>query len=235
MAVAKEFTDWQKKRTSDLAKFPRSAPALTSLRDYLVPTFGGADNGIYGVRKIRGSSRSRSSHSFGAAMDYSYRGLSREVADRVIEFLINNSEELGVQAIHDYMACRIWRANRSGDKNGGWQKQRKNNEGMGQTWGDWLHIEVSERKWSDGRSVLEKLGSDTRRVLRRGDSGDDVLWVQHTLRNKANQNITTDGKFGTQTEMAVRNVQAFLSGGKGPITGVVDSEFWKIIDFLNQQ
>lgn len=235
MTIAKEFTDWQKKRTSDLAKFPKASPALVSLKDYLVPTFGGANNGIYGVRNIRGSKRTLSSHAFGSAMDYSYRGLSRGVADTIIDFLIKNSEELGVQAIHDYMGCRIWRANRSGDKNFGWMKQRKDNEGMGQPWGDWLHIEVNERKWSDSRSVLEKLGSDTRRVLRPGDFGDDVLWVQHTLQNKANQTITTDGKFGTQTEMAVRNVQAFLSGGKGPVTGIVDAEFWKVVDLLNQE
>jgi hypothetical protein len=235
MTIAKEFTDWQKKPTSDLAKFAKASPALVSLKDYLVPTFGGANNGIYAVRNIRGSSRTLSSHSFGSALDYSYRGLPRSVAINIIDFLVKNSEELGVQAIHDYMGSRIWRANRSGDKNQGWSQQRKNKDGMGQPWGDWLHIEVNERKWSDGRSVLEKLGADTRRVLRRGDSGDDVLWVQHTLRNKASQAITTDGKFGTQTEMAVRNVQAFISGGKGPVTGIVDAEFWKVIDLLNQK
>jgi hypothetical protein len=235
MTIAKEFTDWQKKGKSAFAQFNRESPALSSLRDYLIPTYGGADLGIYGVRRVRGSLLSWSSHSFGSALDYSYRGLPREVAIKIIEFLISNSEELGVQAIHDYVGGRIWRANRSGDKNGGWQKQRKNKEGMGQTWGDWLHIEVNERKWADGRSVLEKLGSDTRRVLRRGDSGDDVKIVQSVLRDKAGQTITVDGKFGSQTEMAVRNVQAFVSGGKGPVTGVVDSEFWKVIDLLNQK
>lgn len=235
MTIAKEFTNWQKKLKAEMAKFTKASPALVSLKDYLIPTFGGADLGLYGVRKVRGSLFAWSSHSFGSAWDYSYRGLPREVAEKVIAFLISNSEELGIQAIHDYMNSRIWHADRSGDKNGGWKNQRKDKEGMGQPWGDWLHIEVNERKWADGRSVLEKLGSDTRRVLRRGDSGEDVKIVQSVLRDKAGQTITVDGKFGSQTEMAVRNVQAFVSGGKGPVTGVVDSEFWKVIDHLNQK
>lgn len=235
MTIASEFTDWQKKPKAAMAQFTKSSPALVALREYLTSTFGGADLGIYGVRKIRGSLLSWSSHSFGSALDYSYRGLPREVAERIIAFLISNSKELGVQVIHDYLNSRIWKADRAGDKNGGWKKQRKNKEGMGQPWGDWLHIEVNERQWADGRSVLEKLSSDTRRVLKRGDSGEDVKMVQVVLRDKAGQIITVDGKFGSQTEMAVRNVQAFISGGKGPITGTVDSEFWKVIDVLNQK
>lgn len=207
--IATTFTNWQQKSAADLAKFRVSAPALTTLRTHVLAEFGGVDLGIYGVRNVRGR-ESLSSHSFGAAWDWSYRGMDRDVADRVIAWLIANSAELGVQAIHDYLRCRIWRANRSGDKNGGWQKQRADNEGMGQTWGDWLHIEVNERQWNDGRPVNEKIGPPPRPVLRFGDRGDYVKIVQAVLRDKAAQPVTVDGRFGMQTESAVKNVEAFL-------------------------
>lgn len=232
MSIAKEFTNWQKKKTAELAKYTKSSPALVSLVTYLTVKFGGANLGIYGVRNVRGG-KELSSHSFGSALDWSYRNLNRQIADAAIDFMIANSEELGIQAIHDYLRCRIWRANRSSDKNGGWQKQRPDKHGMG--WGDWLHVEVNERQWADGRSVEEKLFVELRPILKSGDKGDLVRSVQTTLRNKAGQNIVIDGIFGTQTEMAIRNVQAFVTQGKGPVTGIVDSEFWKIIDILNKQ
>lgn len=233
MTIAKEFTDWQKRPKSDLTKFRTASPALVSLRNHLLANYGGASLGIYSVRNVRGGSR-ESSHSFGAAMDWSYRGISRDVANSVIDFVINNSNELGVQAVHDYQNSRVWRANRSSDKDNGWKTQRKNKTGMGQPWADWLHIEVNERQWADGRTVDEKIKTEFRPTLRRGDKGEHVRSVQITLRDKASQNIVIDGIFGVQTEMAVRNVQSFLTNGKGIITGVVDAEFWKIIDILNK-
>lgn len=233
MAIAKEFTDWQKRPKSDLTKFRTASPALVSLRNYLLANYGGASLGIYGVRTVRGGSQT-SSHAYGAAMDWSYRGETRAVADSVIDFVISNSNELGIQAVHDYQNSKIWRANRSSDKNGGWKNQRKASTGMGQSWADWIHIEVNERQWGDGRTVEEKIKTEFRPTLRRGDKGDYVRLVQTTLRDKAGQKITVDGNFGTQTEMAVRNVQSYVTNGKGIITGIVDSEFWKIIDLLNK-
>ena len=38
--------------------------------------------------------------------------------------LYRNSHELHIQAIHDYVGCRVWRAHRSHDANGGWKRQR---------------------------------------------------------------------------------------------------------------
>lgn len=226
--IAAEFTDWARKPTTELAKFRKPSPALVALRVYILATYGGADLGIYGVRLTR-NGKAQSTHSFGAAWDWSYRGTGRAAADSVIELLINNSAVLGIQAIHDYVNCRIWHSNR------GWKKQRPDKDGMGQPWGDWLHIEVNERQWDDGRPVEAKLTKPVRRTLRKGDRGEDVKQVQITLATKAGQAVTPDGNFGTQTEMAVRNVQAFVTQGKGPITGVVDDAFWGVIDMLNGQ
>lgn len=229
--IATTFTNWQQKPAADLAKFRVPAPALTTLRAHVLAEFGGVDLGIYGVRNSRGR-KSLSSHAFGSAWDWSYRGMNREVADRLIAWLIEHSAELGIQAIHDYLRSRIWRANRSGDKNGGWQKQRADKEGMGQTWGDWIHVEVNERQWNDGRSVNEKIGPPPRPVLKVGDRNDYVRIVQAVLRDKAGQAVTVDGKFGAQTETAVKNVEAFL---KMPPDGVVDAAFWSVIDTLVKQ
>lgn len=224
--IATEFTDWARKPTTELAKFRKASPALVALRVYIIATYGGADLGIYGVRSTR-NGKATSTHSFGAAWDWSYRGKGRAAADSVIELLINNSAELGVQAIHDYLNCRIWHAGR------GWKAQRPDQFGMGQTWGDWLHVEVNERQWADDRPVEAKLGKPVRRTLQSGDRGEDVKLVQTTLASKAGQSVTPDGVFGTQTEIAVRNVQSFVTQGKGPVTGVVDNTFWGVIDMLN--
>lgn len=226
--IATEFTDWQKRPSTDLAKFPAAAPALKSLEMHVLDTYGGANLGIYGVRETRGG-KALSSHAFGAAWDWSFRGLKRSVANTVIDFLIDNSAELGVQAVHDYQNCRIWRAGR------GWKKQKPDRFGMGQAWADWLHVEVNERQWSDGRAVSTKLKGEARPVLRRGDkdAGTGKTWVadlQTTLKTKAGQPMTVDGWFGTQTEMAVRNVQAFF---KAPVTGVCDAQTWRIVEVLN--
>jgi hypothetical protein len=65
-------------------------------------------------------------------------------------------------------------------------------------------------------------------VLRRGDSGDYVLWAQTLLRDRAGQNITVDGQFGVGTEMAVRNVQTVVhfSHPTFEINGTVDHPTW---------
>jgi hypothetical protein len=224
------FTNWQKKSDADLVKYRAASPALVAIRTHVLDMFGGANLGLYGVREVRGGT-AKSSHAFGSAWDWSYRGPGREVADQVIGFLIVNHVKLGVQAIHDYQNGRIWHSDRVTDPNGGWRSQRADKFGMGQKWADWLHVEVNEDMWADGRSVAVKLGSQNpgRPVLSKGSFGDDVVFVQKVLRDKANQMVTVDGRFGTQTEMAVRNVQAFCSLR---VSGVVDAATWDVLLFL---
>lgn len=236
MSVATEFRSWQAKPPSALQQFARSSPALVALRTFVLAWFGGANLGIWGVRNVRGGT-SLSSHAFGAAWDWSYRGIAggrdaaRAKALEVIEWLIANSAELGVQAIHDYQGSRIWRAGR------GWKDQPKDAEGMGQSWGDWLHVEIFETAWGDDRPVGAKLQPTApevpaRPVLRRGDSGPFVRLAQAIMKDRAGQPVTVDGQFGGQTETAVRNVQAFV---KSPVTGVIDESFWHVLDVLNGQ
>ncbi len=252
MTVARAQTNWQAQPARRLAEFKRAAPALTTLLTYLRARWGGASLGIYGVREVRGGT-SLSSHAFGSALDWSYRGVGRERALEVIDWLIANSAELGVQAIHDYIGGRIWHADRQA-----WKSQKPDRYGMGTTWADWLHIEVNEQQWGDGRPVDVKLGAvpapapapvevapapvvvlvpvqvgESRPTLRRGDSRPEVKLVQLTLRDRAGQDVgPIDGQFGARTEMAVRNVQAFVGA---PVTGVVDPAMWHVIDVLGQQ
>ena len=110
-------------------------------------------------------------------------------------------------------------------------------------WG--LHCNISSESWH--MQCVEMNGFNTwrltgrrdpvagyplpqqRRTLRLGDSGDDVRHVQATLRNKASQAVTVDGKFGPQTAAAVANLQRFF---KLPATNVVDAATWSVIDLL---
>jgi hypothetical protein len=76
----------------------------------------------------------------------------------VIPFLIDFSEELGVQAIHDYQRSRIWRPpGHSGRPAGsdGWRDQPQGSQ-MGRDWARWIHIETHIDHWSDNRPVHER-------------------------------------------------------------------------------
>ncbi len=260
MSVATKFSSWQTRPPSDLKTFDEASPALVALKAFVLNMFGGLSLGIYGVRPVRGGT-SLSSHAFGAAWDWSYRGVGRKKALEVMDWLILNSAELGVQAVHDYFGSRIWRANRV-DQHGQllpvlqrWKTQAADREGMGQTWGDWIHVEVHPDAWNDRRSVGLKLAPPAsaatpvpapapqpaqapmpatppqRPVLQRGSEGDYVRIAQQVLVDRAGQVITVDGKFGPQTEAAVRNVQAFVHA---EVTGVIDASFWHVIDTLLQ-
>ncbi len=162
------FTSWQAKaNASKLTKYNYLSPNLESIRNHLATNFGGTDIGGYLVRNIRGGGF-LSSHAFGAAQDISFREAGRDRMHAAIAFLVANSAELGVQAIHDYSGPGltgnddrgyIWRTSRSSasDEKIGWKKQRRSSGGMGQTWADWIHVEVCEPAWFDGRPVDERL------------------------------------------------------------------------------
>lgn len=252
LAVLNKFDNWQAKKPG--APFNAAAPNLVSLRKYLVEKYGGQNLGIYGNRPVTGGT-SPSSHAFGAAMDWRYQnpGPGRAVCmNEIVPFLINNSAELGVQAIHDYFGAQVWRAGR------GWLAQRPGSHGgsMGRSWATWLHIEVHPDFWSDGRSVMEKIGfkpvqnpeevafppfdprsgkfglwplAKNKPTIRIGARGDAVKYFQGVIFNKAGGGIVVDGNFGPQTDKRVKDLQAFFvkktDGVVGPVT-------WQIIDFL---
>lgn len=252
LTVLNKFDNWQVRKPG--APFNTSSPNLLSLRKYLVEKYGGQNLGIYGNRPVTGGT-APSSHAFGAAMDWRYQnpGPGRAVCmNEVVPFLINNSAELGIQAIHDYFGAQVWRAGR------GWLAQRPGSHGgsMGRAWATWLHIEVHSDYWSDGRSVMEKVGfsaidnpeevafppfdpqnnhyglwplAKNKPVIRIGARGDAVRYLQGVIFNKAGGGVVVDGSFAAQTDRRVKELQKFF-GRKAD--GVVGPETWQIIDSL---
>lgn len=151
MTVKVKYYNWQTPKTSDYVRFKKASPNLVELNEWLCKRFNGSSLGIFNKRPIRGGT-SPSTHYFGAALDWKYP--TRVAAKLVIKFLIANSEELGVQAVHDYVGGCIWHADR------GWKKQAADSEGMGQSWATWLHIEVTPSQWKDSRPVPVKVGAE---------------------------------------------------------------------------
>ena len=161
MTVATAFHSWQDEPLSPDPK--RCAPICSTWMAYLLDRWGGQSLGCYASRPIVGGS-SPSSHASGAAIDWRYEnpGPGRDVLmGQVLPFLINNSQELGVNAIHDYAGRRIWRPpNCSGrpaevSPECGW---RGSSGSQMQPWATWIHVECLDTRWSDTRSVDEMLG-----------------------------------------------------------------------------
>lgn len=159
MTVATTFDDWQRSGlTPGRAPYNRCSPNLEQIVAYLRRSWGGQTVGCYVSRPVVGGS-APSSHAFGAALDWRYENPGpgrRTLLDVILPWLIGNSAELGIQALHDYVGSRIWRANRSGDANGGWKAQKPGPQ-MGQSWAQWIHVEVNRAAWADGRTVDQRL------------------------------------------------------------------------------
>lgn len=150
------FHNWQEPVAADYVRFRKESPNIVAIKDALIKRWGGTNIGIFVKRPIRHGT-SPSSHSFGAALDWRYGdtvGHRQRVVDEVLPWLIENSEELGVQAIHDYYGCSIWRSVREGQKRG-WKEQPKKNE-MGAPWARWLHIETTKKDWANSIRVDER-------------------------------------------------------------------------------
>lgn len=172
MTVQTEFYNWQQNLNGYApGRNPVQPNPSTQLHDYLQRRWGGQWLGGYGERSVRDGS-SLSTHAFDAVFDWRYENSTPApnglpwptlyVADsEIIPFLIGNSLELGVQAIHHYRRCIIWRppgtSGRPADGDG-WQEQAPAKSGMGQAWALWLHIEFLPSVLSDQRTVEEKLG-----------------------------------------------------------------------------
>jgi hypothetical protein len=121
-----------------------------------------SNDGCYGKRPIRGSTSVPSTHSYGAAIDVSYPPANDDViASQVVGFLVGRSEELGLDAVHDYRRCRIWRAGRTASTADAcslwWKAQRPDPvTGMGQTWANHLHLETAPSRWSDSTPIATR-------------------------------------------------------------------------------
>lgn len=162
MTVQAEFTSYQ---TNPKKPDPRKcSPVCGSWWTYLRTHWGGQNLGCYVNRPVVGGTLP-SSHGSGAALDWRYQnpgpGRSKMLAE-VMPWLINNSRELGIQAIHDYSGKRIWRppgcsgrpATPSPDC--GW---KPSSGGQMKSGNFWLHLEVHPSRWNDTRSVSEMLGT----------------------------------------------------------------------------
>lgn len=227
------FTDWARKPRAELAKFNRAAPALVSLRDGLIGRYPGVLSlGIHGVRDVRGGT-TLSTHSFGAAFDVSYRALGRAVGEQIINFVIDHSDELDVQAVHDYQQGRVWRSVRGAPGTGGWRPQTSSaSTGMGQAWADWLHLEVHEPGWGDGRPMAAKVGS-VRPVAKVGSSGRHVVAAQQILVERAGQDIgAIDGWWGPRTATGWRNVQAWCRWSR--VDDDIVGDDWELLAWVDQ-
>jgi len=204
---------------------------ILNWKHYVLDHFpGGLDLGTFGVRNIRGGS-SLSMHAVGRAWDWRFEnpGPGRATADALIAFAIANHETLGIQAIHDYVKCTIWRSDRAGF-GPGWKQQKPGN-GMGEAWAGWLHFEVHPDSALHTATVEEVLGGQTSTVMAApamataelpqwpltvGSKGDVVVLLQHILTFWGYYTARVDGKYGPTTAMAVaawqRNLWAYNVG-----------------------
>lgn len=223
MTVGTEFFLWSAK--SDDPAFNSCSPNLTLIGNYMGQRFGTWFNGCFVERNIRGG-EVPSAHSHGAATDRNYpdRLIART---QLIPFLIDNSKELHIQAIHDYFGSRIWKAGRTsniGDAHTSWWKPNTG-PNMGESWATYIHIETTLRGWGDQTPILVRLGSTDpvppptppsgaavfTRTIRPGDEGADVAFVQTVWRAPGAatgaKNIVVDGKNGAQTVNRTKEVQ----------------------------
>ena len=198
---------------------------ILNWKQYVLDHFpGGLDLGTFSVRNIRGGN-TLSVHAVGRAWDWRFEnpGPGRAAADTVIDFTIANHETLGIQAIHDYVKCRIWRCNRPG-VGSGWKLQKPGN-GMGAAWAGWLHFEVHPDSALHTATVDEVLAAHGAQVgptptvetaeipqptLTVGSSGAAVVLLQQILDFWGYYTKRVDGRYGPVTASAVAKWQSNL-------------------------
>ena len=104
------------------------------------------NNGSYMIRDMKGKVGSLSVHSTGRAVDLSFRkrpqnpNANRKNALAFLKIVIENANELGVQAVLDYWPKphgRGWNCSRQK-----WLKYTKPTI-KGSPHGDWIHVEIS--------------------------------------------------------------------------------------------
>lgn len=264
MTVATEFHNWSDNPSETAKQRQDGSPALKRIRDFHLARWGGESlsaPSLYNPRKIRGGTK-MSAHA-GSAVDLRWQdpgpGRSRLV-DEILPFYIANSQELHIQAIHDYVGCRVWRANRSSDEHGGWREQeRGSHDGkMGDPSAQWIHLEINRTGWDDRRSVEEMLrgavtptptNGSVRDRLRGGDFGDFptiadkprlriganddfVCYAQAVIFHRFGGGIAMDGDFGNQTKGRIMDLQRHFGLEVG---GGIGPNTWATLDRLAVQ
>jgi Putative peptidoglycan binding domain len=236
VTVATEYYNWQVHKPAPDPRYNHCSPNLVAIYDEMGKRWGCTSLGCYGWRPIRGGTEP-SSHGFGAAYDIRYFEAGRAVAiSEIIPWLIENSAELHISAIHDYFGCRIWHADRQE-----WRAQTPNTTtGMGQKWAVYFHIETNLSGWDDNTPVPNRgdviipdpvpipnpdpsTGGFVHTTVQKGSTGEAVFTVQMFLRKYAgNTDVVADGQFGSITEQGVMAIQAWYGlkadGVVGPVT-----------------
>jgi hypothetical protein len=150
------YYHWSARTDPKAPQWEQCSPNLLKIEAYLLGQWGGQDLGCHYNRFVRGQGNSTvwSTHAWGAAVDYTSGDWATNFGP-IASFLIAHSEELGINAIHDYRRVshpdgtvrgRIWKPGI------GW---KPSNIGAP---GTWMHIEVRLAAYSDGRSVEERVG-----------------------------------------------------------------------------
>lgn len=204
------------------------------------------NNGTFGVRKKRGANAPQgmqgfSVHSTGRAADISRRnwngrkGCTRAEMIKVIDWLIVNADNIGLEYLADYeqpKAGRGWRCDREE-----WQTYGPGVITSG-GFGDWIHIELDDKHANTTDWINKVMGSfplttgkpsaGTWETCRKGDEGDNVRQVQQVLKDAGYKNssgkkpIVVDGVFLDNTDKRVREYQKAnglkVDGIVGPIT-----------------
>lgn len=222
----------------------RCSPNLRILTDYILTEFGGQPLGCYGKRPIRGGS-SPSTHWSGAAVDIRYANVGagyRNVAEPgyLIGWIIDHHQKLGIQQLHDYVGARIWKVGR------GWKAQATSPGGMGQSWAQWLHLEVHPSMFDDTRPIPDRTVNTpppvtpqpevppmsrtatvttTLDVLQEGATGRDVQRLQGLLAGVWFP-VDIDGHYGPQTAANVMGLQRYM---KLTADGIVGPQTWKAL------
>lgn len=220
----------------------RKRAGLEKLVDLLEAEFGLWNNGTHNIRKKRGKS-TYSVHSTGRAADLSwrggkYRGSGKyEDAVKMMDFLVENADELEIEAVFDYYP-KPWGRGYKCDRDA-WRVYKKK-AFSGVPFGDWVHIEISNRycdsalyyeetmaKLLKGKKPARKPAAKKKtpaypgRSLRKGSKGEAVKLVQKEV------GAYVDGDFGPKTEKSVKAWQKKNTDCCGPVDGIVGPRTWK--------
>lgn len=185
MTVATSFFNWQTSGLDPLASpYEQKSPNLVALDDYLLDRWGGQVVGGHRNRDI-GSSGKWSTHAYGAASDWRYEAVTngnREpgriiTVSEIIPWLIDWSHELGIDAIHDYVGSRIWRAGRtsSPDPNDWWK--HSDGDAMGEAWAQWLHTETHRDSFMWSTPIDQRLVSQSTPPPISTEEDDMTRWL----------------------------------------------------------
>jgi hypothetical protein len=253
--------NYQNTQPSAMGFPPQCSPSNVALQRFLM-LYGGRPLGCYADRLVRGGT-DISTHAYGAANDWRWGNVGagfvevgRQKGLELVEWLIADWRNIGLQQVHDYAGGRIWKCER------GWQAQRRSGTGMGQAWARWFHFEFHPDAWYDNRSIPHRtvrsmpfidihnvpnppfqapppitpevppvstvsVTVSSLAVLTNGSTGPEVVKLQCLLRWVFGQlEVVPDGNFGPVTEQAVRNAQAWM---RITVDGVVGAQTWSAI------